>query len=233
MNAIALPRPYCCDASTGPACGRARRCRSAAPWRAGLSGSGALMLVTSGSCGQRAAEAASVVGNLRHRVRLARRAWAPTFSRASVRRLGRAGPWVDSQRQRVGHRRAAVAAFAERSRAAQHQQAAAAAIDEVGDHLQLIAGERRRPRCCRGSARGSEQLVARLRKAARPLRRDRRRAAGTCCRRSAAAPRPAGSCRRPRRGGGTSSRSAARLRNRGSARARRARRSARRARCSA
>ena len=46
---------------------------------------------------------------------------------------------VDEQRQRVGHWRAPVSTLAEGSGAAEHQQTAPATLDELRDHLQLIA----------------------------------------------------------------------------------------------
>ena len=76
------------------------------------------------------------VGNLRHGMSLSGTSRL-IFSRTSGPDLTRAG--VDrSAEERIGHRRSAVAAFAKRSSTAQHQQTAAATIDEVGDHLKLI-----------------------------------------------------------------------------------------------
>ena len=51
------------------------------------------------------------------------------------------------------------------ARAAEHQQAAAAAIDELRDHLQLIAGERAGLDAAENQAAIREQLFARLREA--------------------------------------------------------------------
>src|SRR6185503_7634654 len=84
-------------------------------------------------------------------------------------RLGGARLRINKERQRVGHRRAAVPAFAERAGAAEHQQAAAAAIDEVRDHLQLIGAEGGRLDTAENQPLEREQLVARLREAAEQL----------------------------------------------------------------
>ena len=65
------------------ACGRARRCRSGAPWRAGLVGSGALMLVTCGSSAQRASRRGFGRRQSAWRRATARRRVGATFSRAS------------------------------------------------------------------------------------------------------------------------------------------------------
>src|SRR3970282_190445 len=54
----------------------------------------------------------------------------------------------------------------ERARAAEHDQAAAALLDEVRDHAELIAGERARLDAAEDQAAIREQLFARLREAA-------------------------------------------------------------------
>ena len=83
--------------------------------------------------------------------------------------LGRASPRIDEQRQRVGNRRAAVSAFAKRTRTAEHQQAAAAPLDELGNHLQLIAREDAGFDAAEDQAAVLEQLFARLREPADEL----------------------------------------------------------------
>ena len=75
----------------------------------------------------------------------------------------------EHDRQRVGDRRAGVSALGERAAAAEHQQPAAAALDELGDHPKLIAGERARLDAAENQAAIGEQLVACLRKAAGKL----------------------------------------------------------------
>jgi hypothetical protein len=65
----------------------------------------------------------------------------------------------------------------EGARTAEHQQAAAAAIDELRDHLQLIAGQRGRFEAADDQRAIREQLFARLRK-----RRDQLVGPSTPCR---------------------------------------------------
>ena len=72
-------------------------------------------------------------------------------------------------RQHFADRRAAPAAFGERSAAAEHQQAAAALADEVGEHAQLLGRERRRFDAAEDDRAVREQLLARLREAADQL----------------------------------------------------------------
>src|SRR4030095_2516033 len=72
---------------------------------------------------------------------------------------------VDEQWKRIGHRRASVPAFAERSSPSEHQQAAASTIDEVRNHLQLVTRK-----CARFDAADDQtairkQLFAALREA--------------------------------------------------------------------
>ena len=62
-------------------------------------------------------------------------------------------------------RRAGVAAFGERARAAEQQQPAAAHVDELRDHPQLVGGERARLDAAEHEAAIGEQLLARLREA--------------------------------------------------------------------
>ena len=127
-----------------------------------------LTLVNPGMSVQRAVEAASVAGDLRDAVRLAgaRRLHAQPRDRHGVERAR--GP-LDRDRQRVGDRRSRVAAFGERARPAEHQQPAAAPLDELADHAQLIAGERARFDAAENQAAVGEQLLARLRKAREQL----------------------------------------------------------------
>ena len=91
--------------------------------------------------------------------------------------VGRARHPLEHDRQGVGDRRAGVAALGERPRAAEHQQPAAAPLDELRHHPQLIAGERAGLDAAENQAAVGEQLVARLGKR-------RRRAAPACRRRS-------------------------------------------------
>ena len=96
----------------------------------------------------------------------ARRPHLQARDRAGVERLGRT---LEDDRQHVGDRRAGVAALRERARAAEHQQPAAALLDEVRDHPQLVAGERAGLDAAENQAAVREQLLARLREAAEQL----------------------------------------------------------------
>ena len=79
------------------------------------------------------------------------------------------GLGVEFDRQHFGDRRPGPSAFGERSPAAEHQQAAAALADEVGEHPQLLGRERRRFDAAEDQRAVLEQLVARLREAADQL----------------------------------------------------------------
>ena len=164
MKAMALPRPNRCDDSTAwltaALVGAGEQHRGARLERQRRVDAGHLRQLAPARHRGRLG-----FGDLRHRVRL------PGAGRRDLqprerRRLRGARPRIDQQRQRVGDRRAAVAAFAERARAAEHQQAAAAAIDEVGNHLQLVAREGAGLDAAENQAAVLEQLVARLREAA-------------------------------------------------------------------
>ena len=106
--------------------------------------------------------------NLRQRVAFAgaRRPHLQPRHRPGVERARHA---LDDHRQRIGNRRPGIAALGERSRAAEHQQAAAAALDELRHHAQLIAGERAGLDAAENQAAVREQLVARLGKPAGEL----------------------------------------------------------------
>src|SRR6185436_20516511 len=72
---------------------------------------------------------------------------------------------IDLERQRIGDRRAAVSTLAKRSRAAQHQQPTAALLDELRNHLELIAREDAGLDRSEDERAIPEQLFARLREA--------------------------------------------------------------------
>ena len=124
-------------------------------------------VVSSGSSVQRVADAWSVAA-------ICDTAWpVPARVGRTARRVttGSAGGVI---RCRVTGRAspsggAGVAALAERARPAEHQQAAAALVDELGQHGQLVAGEGRRLDAAEHQAAILEQLVARLREAADEL----------------------------------------------------------------
>ena len=139
--------------------------RSVAP---GLGGSAALIVVTSGSCGHRASDAASVSAICVTACSCPAGSAPPSGARRSVG-FGRRRPRIDQQRQRVGDRRAAVAALGKRTRAAEHEQPAAALVDEVGDDLELVARERGGFDAAENQAAILEQLLARRREAGREL----------------------------------------------------------------
>ena len=79
--------------------------------------------------------------------------------------VGRARHAIEHDRQRIGHGRAGEAPLGERARAAQHEQAAAPHLDELRDHPQLIARERRRLDVAQDQAAILEQLLAGRREA--------------------------------------------------------------------
>jgi hypothetical protein len=108
------------------------------------------------------------VRHLRDGVPLARARRLDLHPRETLR-FRRARLRIDGERQRIGDRRAAVPAFTERPRAAEHQQAAAAAVHEVGDHLQLIAGEGASLDAAENQRPIRKQLLACLRKSALEL----------------------------------------------------------------
>ena len=76
---------------------------------------------------------------------------------------------LDDDRQHVADRCAAPAALGKRPAAAEHQQPAAALVDEVGNHAELLGRERRRFHAAENQAAVLEQLFARLREAADQL----------------------------------------------------------------
>ena len=86
-----------------------------------------------------------------------------------VRRLLRAV--LDDDRQHLADRRAAPAALGKRAPSAEHQQPAAALVDEVGEHAELLGREGRGLDAAEDDRAIGEQLFARLREARRPARR--------------------------------------------------------------
>ncbi len=162
-NATDLPRPKRWKARTG----RSRREPSVALSSVvapGFTASTALMVVSSGNSGQRADEAASVAA-------ICDTAWPlPARVGRTARRVrgGSAEGACAGQhhRQRLAERGAGVAAFAERPRSAEHQQAAAALVHELGQHRQLVAGEGRRLDAAEDETAVLEELVAGLGEAA-------------------------------------------------------------------
>ncbi len=132
----------------------------------GFTASTLFTVVSSGSSGQRAAEASSVAA-------ICDTAWPlPARVGRTARRVSggsAAAAWREHDRQRVAERRAGEAAFAEGARAAEHQQPAAAPVDELGQHGELVAREGRRLDAAEHEAAVLEELVARLREAADQL----------------------------------------------------------------
>ncbi len=128
-----------------------------------------LTLVSGGISGQRAADVRLAAGNLRHGMRLARtgRTDGQVHHREFAIRRARNGAEID--RQNVRDRCAGVATFGKGARAADHQQSAAAALDELGDHPQLIARERGRFDVAQDQAAILEQLFAGLRESAEQM----------------------------------------------------------------
>ena len=120
------------------------------------------------------------------------RSATPSDARAAPARCPRARINHERQRRPQACLRTA---FGQRPRAAQHQQTAAAAVDEVRDHLQLIAREETGLDAADDEAAILEQLFAGLREAADDLVFLARKRI-LCCPRSAAATRSAGSCHR-------------------------------------
>ncbi len=84
---------------------------------------------------------------------------------------------VEHDRQHFAHGRAGPAAFGKRSASAEHQQAAAALVHEVGNHPELVGRERRGFDAAENQAAILEQLLARLREAAHHFIRRRHVAA--------------------------------------------------------
>ena len=94
---------------------------------------------------------------------VARRPHLQPRDRTGVERLGRT---LEDDRQHVGDRRSGVAALRERPRPAEHEQAAAALLDEVGNHAQLIAGEGAGLDAAENQPAVGKELLARLRESA-------------------------------------------------------------------
>ena len=166
VKAADLPRPKRWKASTG----RSRRASSAALSSVvapAFTASTPFTVVSSGSSAQRAAEAWSVAP-------ICDTAWplparvGRTASRVT-HRFGRRRHPLEGDRQGLADHGAGVAALAERARPAQHQQAAAALVDELAQHRQLVAGEGRRLDRAEHHAAVLEQLVAGLGEAADQL----------------------------------------------------------------
>ena len=187
VSATALPRPYCCQVSTGCV-----RPRSSVPVSStvapGFGLSGALTLVTCGRSRQRAADAASLLRDLRGGVRLARARRLRPAAAPGRPAPTRVSARIDDERQRVGHRRAAVATFA-RTRARRRASADRRRADRRSRQSSAAGRRRTRPpRRCPESGRDTRTALRASSGSRRPARPDRqRRVAGTCCRPSAAA----------------------------------------------
>src|SRR5262245_20720216 len=91
------------------------------------------------------------------------------FETHERRRLGCPLSGIDQQRKRAGHRSAAIAALLKRASAPEHQQSTTAAIDELGNHLQLIAREGARLYTPEDEAAVREQLLTRFRESSDDL----------------------------------------------------------------
>ena len=81
----------------------------------------------------------------------------------------RARDSLEDDGQRISDWRPGIAALRERPRPAQHQQSAAAALDELRHHAQLVASERAGFDAAENQSAVGEQLVARLGEAASEL----------------------------------------------------------------
>ena len=134
----------------------------------GLTARTALTALTAGRSSQRDVDAFSAGAELRDRITWRRRASAGPRAARSTGAAPRAG-CVELDRQHFGDRRAGPAAFGKRPAAAEHQQAAAALADEVGQHPELIGRERRGLDAAEDDRAIREQLFARLREAADQL----------------------------------------------------------------
>jgi hypothetical protein len=123
-----------------------------------------LTLDTGGRSFHLALDARSVAGHLRDREGRA-------GARRPRRELGEilAVRVLDDDRQHFADRRAAPAAFGKRPPAAEHQQPAAALVDEVGEHAQLLGREGGGFDAAEDDRAVREQLLARLREAAEQL----------------------------------------------------------------
>ncbi len=153
--AVALRREH--DLVAAPLVGAGQQHR-----RARLHVADRLTLVRTGMSFQRAVDAASVAAICVTPCASPARVGCTCSARPAARRALRAG------RSRMTGSASAtgvpgVAAFGERARAAEHQQPAAAPLDELADHPQLIAGERASLDAAEDEAAIGEQLLARLR----------------------------------------------------------------------